>query len=163
MRVDTVFWVRSNFQNCSISYLGCNLFSDRERERVCVCVCVCVCAMQFNIIFNVISVVSCRCLFVADIVLLHQNAILQVFWCSIPPDHILQSTTGKLTIFPWSHLLMLSAYQESTKYHFLSLVWHSRELNPWPPAHRLSDPPLDHWVRSQEQETHIWSFFNVCH
>ena len=51
---------------------------------VCMCVCVRVrvrmrvCVIQFNITFNIISVISWWCLFVADIVLQHVNAVLQV-------------------------------------------------------------------------------------
>ena len=57
----------------------------------------CVCVIQFNVTFKGISVISCRCQLVADIVLQHLKAISQAHWYSIPPSHSLQLTMGKPT------------------------------------------------------------------
>ena len=97
--------------------------------------------IQLNVTFNIIWVGSWWCLLVADMVLPHLNTISQAH--SIPTGHILQLTSGKLSLLPWSNLWMLSAWQGSIKYRFLS-IWYDLAGN-W-----THDPPhttrgLYHW------------------
>ena len=54
-----------------------------------------------------------------------------------------------MTTFPWSNLLMLVTKEGSTKYHFNSLVYSSREMNLRPSAHQAKALPLD---------LQLWSF-----
>ena len=114
-----------------------------------------VCVIQFNVTFNSISVISWRCLLVADIVLPHLKAISQVYWYSILPGHILQSTTGTdhlSLIYPLNAERLARRHQVQ----FLrSLVWPGQELNPQPPTHQASALSLDHWVQ-------VLSFVEVC-
>ena len=111
---------------------------------VFVCVCVCVCVIQFNVIFNSFSVISWRCLLVADIVLPHLNAISQAHWYSIPPSHILKSTMGNR---PCDLDLSFKCRALSKEASSTILVWPGRESNPRPPAHQASALPLDHQVQ----------------